>query len=109
MTYRKLRIGAIIFVALVGAAYAYYLIGRQVYLTAANSAFPGLPLDGCYYIPWPVGPKLIGQLEADDPAYLRRSLTGEDSQGMHLTIYDSDGMFAIESETSVHTNQSKPK
>jgi len=70
MKYRKLRIGAFIVVTLIGAAWVYYRIGRQVYLAAAKSAFPGLPLDECYYIPWQFGPKLIGQLDAADPVYL---------------------------------------
>jgi hypothetical protein len=95
MKYRKLRIAAIVVVLVAGAACANYLIGRYVYVKAAKSAFPQLPVDDCYFLPWPFGPELIGQLKGDDPIYLSRDFIKKDSQGMYLTIADSDGTFWI--------------
>jgi hypothetical protein len=40
-----------------------------------------------------MGPMLIGQLEGDDPIYLGRDSIEKNSQGMQLTIADSDGTF----------------
>jgi hypothetical protein len=92
MKHRKLRI-AVVIALVVGAVCAYYLIGRNSYLKAATAAFSQLPVDDCYYLPWPMRPRLIGQL--DDPIYLGRDDIEKDSQGMHLSIADSDGTFEI--------------
>jgi len=98
MRFRKLRIAAIVVVMVAVAACTYYRIGRNVYVKAAKSAFPNLPVNDCYYLPWPVGPKLIGQLAPDDPSYLQRDSGEKSSKGLHLIIYDSNGQFVIKTE-----------
>jgi hypothetical protein len=94
MRFRKLSIAVAI--ALVGvAACAYYFVGRHAYVKSAKAAFPRLPVDNCYYLPWPIGPRLVGQLHGDDPIYLGRDSMDKNANGMHLTIADSDGTFWI--------------
>jgi hypothetical protein len=93
---KKTRI-IVVVIVFAGMIAGYYLIGRQIYLNAAKSAFPRIPSSAYrIYLPWPLGPKLIGQFEPGDQTYLERDRVDRDSQGMHLIIHDSDGTFIIE-------------
>lgn len=90
---------ALLTVLVFGVLSAYHFISRQVYLGAAQAAFPQLPIDAnCYHLSWPFGPEVIGFLSPDDPAYLNRDSALGNSQGLHLIIHDSDGSFVIRPE-----------
>lgn len=83
--------------ALVVIVVSYYVISRAYYFKAAHAAFPQLPIDSsCYFLPWPAGPQIVGQLEPDDPIYLSRDSLVKESQGFKLIIFDSSGNFLVE-------------
>lgn len=91
----------IIAFSVIGAIFAYYFVGRWHYVNSVKAAYPKLPADvGFYYIPWPAGPQVVGQLRPDDAIYLDRDFVERHSQGWELRIFDSDGMFQAVPENS---------
>ncbi|TWT77860.1 hypothetical protein Pla123a_16580 [Posidoniimonas polymericola] len=81
------------------AGAGYYFASRAWYVGRARAAFPELPIDShCYFLPWPMGPEVIGQLAVDDPRYVYRETVVRESRGLLLSIADSSGHFIIRPE-----------
>lgn len=93
---RKVAVGIGVVLVAVGA---YYLACRAWFFSRAEAAFPDLPIDSrCHFLPWPMGPEVIGQLAGDDPLYMYRDTVVRESRGLHLSIADSSGQFIIRPE-----------